>query len=159
MGIVFFAAGWHICLFVRNGMETVPFCACTFFRKMRVMLTLLFVKSPVEIRHKTQPVQTQTMIAFGYMVFKFLDIRSKRVSPKTLPSAGNILGKAICAHWHKNLPVFRASFSIAKCLVIGSSFFMICSGSACRYVVVAGPLEGSELSKFWRLSAFCRKLF
>lgn len=38
---------------------------------MRVMLNLRFVKNPVDIRHKTQPIQTQTMIALGYGVQAF----------------------------------------------------------------------------------------
>lgn len=35
------------------------------------MLNLRFVKNPVDIRHKTQPIQTQTMIAFGIWCSSF----------------------------------------------------------------------------------------
>ena len=43
-------------------------------------------------------------------------------------------GKPFVHNWHKILPVFRTSLSITKSLMIGSSFSLICSGSACRYV-------------------------
>ena len=72
-----------------------------------------------------------------------------------------ILGKAICAHWPKNLAVFRTSFSITKSLTKDSSFSMMCSGSACRNVLLAGPPGGQWaliILLTFEISSSCRDI-